>query len=128
MKLKTIIGTLMFLLFLTSAMPGDETISKEGKVTVVNTTQIGKDIEGYVGPTPVKIYIERNKITKVEALRNQEGPKYMAKARKVLGRYSGVAVTKAQKMQVDAATGATYSSEALIKNVQRGLDYYKKNR
>lgn len=31
---------------------GDETMTKEDGMYVVNTTTIGKDIEGYNGPTP----------------------------------------------------------------------------
>ncbi|MBR2777881.1 MAG: FMN-binding protein, partial [Prevotella sp.] len=30
--------------------------------------------------------------------------------------------------QVDAVTGATFSSEAVVKNVQLALDYYQKNK
>ncbi|MBR0187025.1 MAG: FMN-binding protein, partial [Prevotella sp.] len=33
----------------------------------------------------------------------------------------------AKKMKVDAVTGATYSSKAVIENVQLGLDYYSKH-
>jgi electron transport complex protein RnfG len=31
-------------------------------------------------------------------------------------------------MQVDAVTGATFSSEAVIKNVQIALDYYQSHK
>ena len=33
-------------------------------------------------------------------------------------------VKKAVKANVDVVTGATYSSDAVIKNVQKGLKYY----
>lgn len=46
--------------FCMSAMPGDNVITKEGKTTIINTTTIGKNIEGYNGATPLKIYIEKN--------------------------------------------------------------------
>ena len=35
---------------------------------------------------------------------------------------------KAKKAKVDAVTGATFTSEALVKNVQKGLEYYEKNK
>ena len=38
---------------------GDETMTKEDGMYVVNTTTIGKDIEGYNGPTPLKVYIKK---------------------------------------------------------------------
>lgn len=127
-KLKTVIGAVALATFVMSAMPSDQTLSKEGNATVVNTTTIGRSIQGYAGPTPVKIYIEKNKVVRVEALRSQDGPKYVAKAKKLLEKYKGKTVAKAKKMKVDAVTGATFTSEALVKNVQKGLEYYEKNK
>ena len=37
-------------------------------------------------------------------------------------------VSKAMKAQVDGVTGATLSSDAVKKNVVKGLEYYKKNK
>ncbi|MFC2384267.1 MAG: FMN-binding protein [Hoylesella saccharolytica] len=37
-------------------------------------------------------------------------------------------MTKASQIQPDAVTGATFSSDALIKNVHTGLEYYKKHK
>ena len=37
-------------------------------------------------------------------------------------------VKDAQTQQVDAVTGATFSSEAVIKNVQLALDYYQSHK
>ena len=47
-----------------SAMPGDEVITKEADYTVVNTTTLAIHTRGFKGPTPVKIYISKNKIVK----------------------------------------------------------------
>ena len=85
--------------FLMSAMPGDDTITREGATTIVNTTTIGKSIEGYAGPTPLKIYIEKDKVVKVETLRSQEGPKYMAKAKKLLEKYPAQVGRKGQEAE-----------------------------
>ena len=68
--------------FLMSAMPGDGVISKVDGMTVINTTSLATDVEGYMGPTPLKIYVKNNKIEKIEALRNQETPKYFARVKK----------------------------------------------
>ena len=40
----------------------------------------------------------------------------------------GMKVKDAQTQQVDAVTGATFSSEAVIKNVQLALDYYQSHK
>ena len=125
---KKAIGAVLLAAFLMSAMPGDNVITRNGNTVIVNTETIGKSIQGYAGATPVKIYIEKNKITKVEALKNLEGPKYMAKAKKLLTAFEGKTVAKAKKQKVDAVTGATFTSEALIKNVQKGIEYYEKNK
>ena len=115
---------------LQSALPkGDDIITKEDGMTVVNTTELGKDVVGYVATTPLKIYIQKNKVVKVEALKNQETPKYFIKVKKqLLDKWNGKKVSEAAKMKVDGVTGATFSSDAVIKNVQLGLEYYQKNK
>ena len=106
----------------------DDTMTKENGMTVINTTTLGKDVQGFLGTTPVKIYIQKNKVVKIEALKNQETPKYFLKVKKnLLDKWNGVKVKDAKKMKVDAVTGATYSSKAVIENVQLGLDYDSKH-
>ena len=112
---------------LMSAMPADSVITKDTGTDIVNTTSLTKSVRGYKSATPVKIYIKKNRVVKVEALGNQETPKYFDKAKAVLDKYEGKTVTKAQKMEVDAVSGATLSSKALVKNVQEGLTYYKEH-
>lgn len=111
-------------------MPSDDgVITKEDGMYVVNTTTIGKSIEGYNGPTPLKIYIKKNKVEKIEFLKSQETPKYYAKVKKALqDKWNGLKVKDAQSQKVDGVTGATFSSEAVIRNVQLGLDYYQKHK
>ena len=114
---------------LMSAGKQDSAITKENGSVIVNTTTIAKDVEGYNGPVPLKIYIKKNKIVKIEVLKNQETPKYLAKVKKaLLTAWDGLSVKDAKAKQVDAVTGATFTSEAMIKNVQQGLDYYQKNK
>ena len=116
-------------LLLMSAMPGDEPITKNGKETIVNTTTIAEDVKGYIGTTPLKIYIVNNKIDHIEALPNQETPKYFLKVKKqMLDKWNGMTVNKAIKADVDGVTGATYSSDCLKQTVKRGLEYYKKHK
>ena len=126
---KMIIGCLALIALaatLQSAAPkgDDDVMTKEG-----DTTTLVKDVQGYVATTPVKIYIKKNKVEKVEFLKNQETPKYMARVKKaMLNKWDGQKVKDAAKLKVDGVTGATFSSDAIIKNVQLGLEYYQSHK
>ena len=128
-KLLGLTGCLSLAFLLVAAKGNDGVISKENGVYVVNTTTLASDVEGYIGATPLKIYIQKNKIVKIEALKNQETPKYFAKIKKqMLDKWNGMTVKDAQKAHVDGVTGATLSSDAVKENVKRGLDYYQKHK
>ena len=126
-KILTLVAGIILAATLTSSRQAEKVITKEDGMTVVNTTELGKDVIGYISPTPLKIYIQKNKVVKVEALKNQETPKYFVKVKNaLLDKWNGQKVADAQKLKVDAVTGATMSSDAVIKNVQLGLEYYQK--
>lgn len=118
-------GAALAVTLFASAAVNSEPITRSSDTTVVNTTEISKTVRGFKGATPVEIYIKKNKIVKVEALPNRETPQYFAKAKVLLKQFEGKTVKKAAQMEVDGVSGATYSSRALIKNVQQGLNYYK---
>ena len=107
-----------------------EVMHKEKDGTyVVNTTTLAQDVEGYNGPTPVEVYIKKNKIVKVVALKSQEGPKYTARVKKeMLPKYENMNVKKGSVQSVDAVTGATFTSKAIQENIRRAVDYYKKHK
>jgi electron transport complex protein RnfG len=130
-KIIALMGVAMLLMLavtLQSAKP-DDVITKEDGMTVVNTTTLGKSVIGYVDITPLKIYIKKNKVVKIEALKNQETPKYFAKVKKqLLDKWNDKKVNDALTLQVDGVTGATFSSDAVKENVRLGLEYYKKNK
>lgn len=110
--------------------PAQDVMRKEKDGTyVVNTTTLAQDVEGYNGPTPVEVYIKKNKIVKVEPLKTMDGPKYVAKVKKdMLPHYEGMNVKKGTVEDVDAVTGATFTSQAMQENVRRAVEYYKKHR
>ena len=126
-RILTLVAGIIVAATLTSSRQAEQVITKENGMTVVNTTELGKDVIGYISPTPLKIYIQKNKVVKVEALKNQETPKYFVKVKNaLLDKWNGQKVADALKLKVDAVTGATMSSDAVIKNVQLGLEYYQK--
>ena len=125
---KIYISFLLFALALMSFI-ADETMTKEDGAFVINTTEIGKNVEGYQGTTPLKVYIKNNKVEKIEFLKSTETPKYYAKVKKALqDKWNGLKVKDAKAQQVDAVTGATFSSEAVIENVRLALDYYQSHK
>ncbi|MBR5655486.1 MAG: FMN-binding protein [Prevotella sp.] len=114
---------------LMSALPADKVMTKEGGVYIVNTTELGKNVKGYKGTTPLKIHIKDGKVLKIESLKNMETPKYWARIKQeLLDSWNGKTVKQAEKLEVDALTGATLSSNAVKENVKLGLEYYKRNK
>lgn len=121
--------TLLLLAAFTLAQ-ADNVMKKEKDGTyIVNTTTLAQDVEGYNGPTPLEIYIKKNKIVKVVLLKSMETPKYNAKVKKqMIPLYENRKLKKGQKVEVDGVTGATFTSDAIKENVKRGLEYYWKNK
>ena len=100
--------------------------AKAGTSQVIYTGDIASKVIGYNGTTPLNITVKNGVIENIEVLENQESPSYLKRATaKVLPQYIGKTVAEAKKLKADVATGATYTSEALIKNIQMGLDQVK---
>ena len=126
---KTLITLLLAAAFITA--DAQQVMHKEKDGTyVVNTTTLAADVEGYAGPTPVEVYIKKNKIVKVVALKTQDGPKYVAKVKnQMLTKYEGMKIEKKKPLpQVDGVTGATFTSDAVRENINRAVDYYLKHK
>lgn len=100
--------------------------AKASATQVIYTGEIAKKVIGYNGPVPLNITIKNGVIENIEVLDNQESPGYLKRAiAKVLPQYIGKTVTEAKKLNADVATGATYTSKAIIQNIQMGLDQAK---
>lgn len=107
----------------------DGIITKEKGVYIVNTSELSQNVNGYNGPTPLKIYIKGDVIQKVEALPNQETPGFFARVQEnLLNKWNGMTVKQAATADVDVVTGATYSSNAVKENVKIGVKYYQKHK
>lgn len=90
----------------------------------IKTTSLASDVRGYVGPTPVEITIIDGIVKEVKALTNQETPAFfeMVVNSGLLNKWNGKTVEEAKSLHVDAVSGATFTSNALIENVRRGLE------
>ena len=120
---------LMLAVTIATASAQDVMRKEKDGTYVVNTTTLAADVEGYNGPTPVEVYIRKNKIVKVVPLKSQEGPKYVAKVKKdMLPKYEQMNVKKGTVQDVDAVTGATFTSQAVQENIRRAVAYYKKHK
>ena len=93
---------------------------------VVNTKPLAKDVQGYGGPVPLKIHIKDGRVAAVEAEPNAESPDFFNRAKELLNHWQGKEVDEALAEEVDAVSGATFSSRAIIANMQRGLAYAQK--
>lgn len=111
----------------TVAAPSDTLRTLPDGTMVVNTTSLGKDIVGYGGRVPLEISIKDGVVTKVEAMENSETQRFFEKASPLLTKWDGLTIEQAQALKVDAVTGATYTSNAIIGNMERGLSYAADN-
>lgn len=97
---------------------------QDGSVTI--DTRTLKASEGCFGPTPIIIHLDSlERVSQIEILPNEETPSYwQLVVDKLSHAWDGVPADKVSTLKVDAVSGATYSSEGLISNVQTGIAYY----
>ncbi|WP_278699000.1 FMN-binding protein [Leyella stercorea] len=112
-----------------SVAQGSDTLSVQPDGTfVVNTRVLAKDVQGYGGPVPLKIHIDKDgRLIAIEAEPNAESPSFFDRAKELFSRWQGKTIDEAMAEDVDAVSGATFSSKAIIRNVQRGLAYAKQH-
>ena len=130
MKKTLIIAAIMLLVAGTASLDArtkkKATTKKANSTQVIYTGDIASKVIGYNGTTPLNITVKNGVIESIEVLPNQESPAYLKRAKdKVLPQYIGKTVAEAKKLNADIATGATYTSKAIIQNIQMGLDKAK---
>ena len=124
MMLLAAVAALLVSVCLVSGACGSRSGKKaQADTLVVNTTELCKDIIGYDGPTPVKITIVDGVVASVEALPNVETPRFfdLVRAGGLLDAVVGKTPAEAAEMPLDAVSGATFSSNAVIANLRAGL-------
>ena len=92
-----------------------------GGVTIYSSHPYGDDIKGFGGSTPLFIAVDkRGKILAVAPAVNMETPDFWHAVlnSKLFQTWRGLTLQQAATLKVNAVTGATYSSVAVIKTVQ----------
>jgi uncharacterized protein with FMN-binding domain len=92
------------------------------------TEEYCKDIIGFNGDIPMEINIVDGKIESINILNNDETPGFLRKVTnsELLENFYGLTPKEAIGLEIDAVSGATYSSTAIIKSVKRTMDVYCK--
>lgn len=114
------------------AAPGGDSTAIEAAVAetadgghVIHTAGLPATVNGYAGPVPLDIYLGADgRIARIEALPNSETPGFFRRAAALLEAWNGKTPAEASAMTVDAVSGATYTSLAIISNVSSGIEAY----
>ena len=117
------VATVFLGTFAVSSSCGNRRAAQGVDTLKVNTKELAADVMGFNGPTPVEISICKGIITDIKVLPNQEGPRYLQRVLEsgLLKGLVGKTPAEARTAKLDAVTGATYTSSALIENIRRGL-------
>lgn len=95
----------------------------KGKVIgrVLLSSPYSDDIKGFNGPTPLQIALdEKGKIIEVRVLNNNETPSFLNKVINAgfLNSWNGLTAKEAMNKEVDAVSGATYSSNGIQQSLK----------
>ena len=106
---------------------GNKPVADSGNATI-NTADYCNDIIGYHGPIPMQISLADGKIAEIKVLDNEETPRFLRHVldEGLVERFYGLTPEEAVKINVDAVSGATFSSNAIIQSVKRSMQIYSK--
>jgi len=98
----------------------------KGKVngTVLLSSPYSDNIKGFNGPTPLQIALDNDgKIIEVRVLSNNETPSFLKRVVDAgfLESWNGLTVEEALNKEVDAVSGATYSSNGIQRSLKARL-------
>ena len=96
--------------------------------TILYTEEYCKDIVGFNDVIPLEIYIVDGKISYISILQNKETPGFLRKVTNagLVEKFYGLTPKEVAKLEIDAVSGATYSSNAIIKSVKTRMAIYDK--
>lgn len=94
---------------------------------IINTTYLAKDVTGFGGNVPLEVYVKDGRIVNIKALPNHESPEFFGLASSLFSQWKGKTLDGAAAQKVDGVSGATFSSKAIIANMQRAIAYAQKS-
>lgn len=98
--------------------------------TIISSAPYAPHIKGFAGPTPLFIYVDsKGTIKQIAAQDNAETPDFFRRAFTTIApQWVGLKADEAASKEVDAITGATFSSHAIISNVKMAMAGYEASR
>lgn len=92
------------------------------------TEEFCKDIVGFNDIIPLEINMVDGKIANINILDNNETPRFLQKVTdaQLVENFYGLTPNEAVNLDIDAVSGATYSSNAIIKSVKTRMAVYEK--
>ena len=104
--------------------------SQQPSDTTIYTEQYcqGDEFKGFQDVIPMEINIVGGKIESINILENHETPGFMRRISEafLVERFYGLTPREAVELEIDAVSGATYSSKAMIKSVKTSMESYDK--
>lgn len=97
--------------------------------TVLFSSPYSDGIKGFKGTTPLLITLDaEGRIKNVELLENEETPRFAQHVAEsgFYNAWNGLTVDEALSQEVDAITGATYTSNGVKKSLQVRLEAYQR--
>lgn len=96
-------------------------------VEAIYTQPLCSEIIGYNDIIPLKITMEKGIISNIEILDNRETPKYLRRVVEggLVEKFYGLTPSEAAEYNVDAISGATFSSNAIVKSVRATMKNYE---
>ena len=96
--------------------------------TTLYTEELCGDIIGFNGSIPLEISMKDGKIANINILENEETPRFLQHVidANLIEKFYGLTPKEAVELDIDAVSGATYSSTAIIKTVKTRMAIYDK--
>ena len=106
---------------------GNGNTQQSGETTLY-TEEYCKDIIGFNGAIPLEINMKDGKIANINILDNDETPGFLRRVinANLVESFYGLTPKEAVELDIDAVSGATYSSNAIIKSVKTRMAIYDK--
>lgn len=108
----------------------NKAIIQQNGYTIINTTYIIEGIKGFADATPLEIHInDKGIIDKVIPLKNSESPLFFKRlsANNIYDNWVGLTPKETLDLEVDAVSGATKSSNAVIATFNGAMQYVINN-